>query len=120
MSRAGLRRIWVSPYTVAIQVLLAGLCIIFALKFDPKDGLAWYNFVTMGGGTVQGLQNSAKASNCVMEALELDPSDALAWYNLGNRCGGGTVGGLSYSEKDCYMKALELDPKLGGTNYAVQ
>jgi len=40
----------------------------------------------------------------------LDPKDAKTWFNFGAK-GGGTVGGVRYSDKDCYMKALELDPK---------
>ena len=50
-----------------------------------------------------------------MKALELDPTLARAWDNLGIM-GGGRVGGLQYSEKDCYMKALELDFTLANAN----
>jgi len=48
-----------------------------------------------------------------MKALELNPKCAITWSHLGT-VGGGTVGGLQYSQKDCFMKAIELNPKSRG------
>ena len=97
-----------------------------ALKLNPKEGLAWYQLGTAGGGTVGGKYYDKR--ECYKNALELDPTNtaawnsveelasgssdpifAVAWFNLGV-VGGGSVGGVDYNKNMCYAKSLELNP----------
>ena len=45
-----------------------------------------------------------------LKALEPGHNNFIPWGILG-ACGGGTVDGTSFSEKDCCIKALELNPQ---------
>merc|ERR1712086_532049 len=88
-------------------------CFDKAVKLNAKSPATWTHLGIEQGAapklehTPQQTADQYSQTQCFEKALELDPTYLYAWTYLGVS-GGGTIGGVSYSKKQCHQKAAEL------------
>ena len=82
------------------------------LEQDSSNAGLWYAAAVQNSPKVliNGVEYTRKERYEKCRTLDPDPTKARYWHCLGY-AEGGTVGGRSYSEKECYLEALRIDPQ---------
>ena len=104
---------------VGAEKLTAKQCYIKALELIETVSNIWYNLAaSMSQGeelTIRGSKYQQHHCLVKVQSLEMDVKDAEAWVTMGSmlvmKDQVTTIGGDTFTQKQCYEMALKIDPK---------